>query len=611
MRLQKLSLVVLACIGVAIGLYTGWLASGLVERTIETRAKRTVSAIGAGWAAVEADGLIISLSGVAPTLDAPLLAKRRLSQISEWIEVVDESSPAIATPTAAMRPQIEIMRGLNQIIVSGRLPKGDGQFSLIEQLKTNADKLSITDLTGPASTVAPPEGWDQAQRVAAMVSGKMLHGRVTVGEKRFVAVGLAQDVTALTEIGTEIGQLNDLGWTALNEVTAPQAIREVFSLTVSVGGAAPGLHECTAENAAQAQRLSQQAKEIFGTEPTPCRIVDAAPHTEWAEIAFDALGIVADLPRADLIITDQKIDLIGAPPTRKRAIQAALADLKDAAPEGFEIALQGGVGSAWQSALAPTNGETHQFRLVADLRPGGHVTLSGITPSSGAIAKTQAITVFPSANISGNTETVSGASKAGWHSAIGAGLAGLSQLSTGRLEVTEGTVQLQGQVADQGNIRAIHNILVSSLPQGWRGASRLMVDPQIQALQQPKPIERCASEMAEIVSKAPIIFAPASSEIDPVSRPVVIDLARALRGCIGGRVEIAGHTDSQGREAANLGLSRTRADALLDALLAEGASIRSLVARGYGESQPIATNSTEAGRAQNRRIEFSVWSEEQ
>ncbi len=71
-------------------------------------------------------------------------------------------------------------------------------------------------------------------------------------------------------------------------------------------------------------------------------------------------------------------------------------------------------------------------------------------------------------------------------------------------------------------------------------------------------------------------------------------------------MEIAGHTDSQGREEMNLALSRSRADAVLAALMARRVLTSSLTAKGYGEAEPIADNATEEGREANRRIEFRL-----
>lgn len=71
-------------------------------------------------------------------------------------------------------------------------------------------------------------------------------------------------------------------------------------------------------------------------------------------------------------------------------------------------------------------------------------------------------------------------------------------------------------------------------------------------------------------------------------------------------IEIGGHTDSQGSDAANLSLSGKRAQAVVDYLVLAGIDQSRLRAKGYGETQPIADNATREGRAANRRTEFII-----
>ena len=71
-------------------------------------------------------------------------------------------------------------------------------------------------------------------------------------------------------------------------------------------------------------------------------------------------------------------------------------------------------------------------------------------------------------------------------------------------------------------------------------------------------------------------------------------------------MKLAGHTDSQGREEMNRALSQGRADAVLDALLAQNLLLGAITAKGYGEAEPISDNGSDEGRAANRRIEFKL-----
>lgn len=71
-------------------------------------------------------------------------------------------------------------------------------------------------------------------------------------------------------------------------------------------------------------------------------------------------------------------------------------------------------------------------------------------------------------------------------------------------------------------------------------------------------------------------------------------------------VGVTGHTDSVGTEAYNLKLSQRRAQAVVDYLVQRGVNPSIIQARGMGEANPIASNATPAGRAQNRRVEITV-----
>jgi len=72
------------------------------------------------------------------------------------------------------------------------------------------------------------------------------------------------------------------------------------------------------------------------------------------------------------------------------------------------------------------------------------------------------------------------------------------------------------------------------------------------------------------------------------------------------KVNVEGHTDSVGSDAYNQGLSERRAKAAVDYLVSKGVDSSRLIPTGYGESRPVATNDTDEGRAQNRRVDLIV-----
>lgn len=104
-----------------------------------------------------------------------------------------------------------------------------------------------------------------------------------------------------------------------------------------------------------------------------------------------------------------------------------------------------------------------------------------------------------------------------------------------------------------------------------------------------------------------VYFETNSAEIKGVSFGLLDEVATVLLAYPNlTRIEVSGHTDSQGAEEYNLGLSQRRADAVAAYLVTRGVEAGRLVAKGYGEAQPVASNDTASGRDQNRRVEFLI-----
>ena len=97
-----------------------------------------------------------------------------------------------------------------------------------------------------------------------------------------------------------------------------------------------------------------------------------------------------------------------------------------------------------------------------------------------------------------------------------------------------------------------------------------------------------------------------SDKILPTSNAEIERLSLFLKRNKQVCIEIIGHTDNQGSKSYNLDLSQRRANALMNALIKKGISADRLTSKGMGSTQPIATNDTEQGRAQNRRVEILI-----
>jgi outer membrane protein OmpA-like peptidoglycan-associated protein len=149
------------------------------------------------------------------------------------------------------------------------------------------------------------------------------------------------------------------------------------------------------------------------------------------------------------------------------------------------------------------------------------------------------------------------------------------------------------------------NVTAQFLPPVEAEAAPAAVAPAPRTTQVPAPVTRqgCESSLASILAGEQIEFAPGSAKIDAKSTALLDQLAREVKACPG-NIRIEGYTDTVGRGRLNRRLSEARAAAVRQALITRGIPARRLSVKGYGARRPVADNTTEAGRARNRRIEF-------
>jgi OmpA-OmpF porin, OOP family len=116
------------------------------------------------------------------------------------------------------------------------------------------------------------------------------------------------------------------------------------------------------------------------------------------------------------------------------------------------------------------------------------------------------------------------------------------------------------------------------------------------------------ANMDDAVNGRPISFQSGSAAITKAGQKVLLALVKPLKAAGAARVSVGGYTDDVGDAKANLRLSLARAHSVVTFLTKHGVPKKTLVAKGYGETKPIASNTTAAGRSKNRRIEFTVLS---
>ena len=121
-----------------------------------------------------------------------------------------------------------------------------------------------------------------------------------------------------------------------------------------------------------------------------------------------------------------------------------------------------------------------------------------------------------------------------------------------------------------------------------------------------KGIDARSSSRGVVANLPDVLFEFDSARLTADARGAAQEIAQAVKGTLGRKLSVEGHTDSIGTDGYNQRLSLQRANAVADELVQHGISRGSIASRGFGKGDPIASNNTAAGRQRNRRVEVII-----
>lgn len=199
-----------------------------------------------------------------------------------------------------------------------------------------------------------------------------------------------------------------------------------------------------------------------------------------------------------------------------------------------------------------------------------------------------AVTVA-SLGLAGCTATGGGMSETGRNTAIGAGVGGLAGAAIGR--DAKGAAIGAGVGALGGYVWSQH------MQQKKQAMERATVGSGVGVVQ-------TADNQLKLNIPSDVSFDTGRADIKTNLRPILDQFANGLSSQQNTEVRIVGHTDSTGSDALNDRLSLDRAEATRQYLASRGVDARRITIAGAGEREPVADNTTDAGRAKNRRVEI-------
>lgn len=243
-------------------------------------------------------------------------------------------------------------------------------------------------------------------------------------------------------------------------------------------------------------------------------------------------------------------------------------------------------------AVAPLPSVDPEYRFSVIKSSGGTISVRGNVPSSAVRSNLRGAL---GVGVSLADLEINSSAPPEFTESLFAGLAALEHLDSGQLAFARGAWLLSGYASiDTHKAEALAIIGLLSDAENWQ----LMITA-------PKAIDVCRDAVEEFMDGKAILFASGSARLTAESEALLQELAKLFEICPQSMIYIEGHTDSDGGDAANLVLSVARAEVVADSLVALGLAPDRLYAVGYGASLPIASNATNEGKRQNRRIVFS------
>lgn len=332
------------------------------------------------------------------------------------------------------------------------------------------------------------------------------------------------------------------------------------------------------------------------------------------QAAADAALTARGYDWARVRVDGQVALLEGRAPRDDERVDARWAVQRAAGEGGF---IRGGVILVDDDTSLSPEVRPFEWRAVAS---NGGVTMTGVVPTRDVRSGLMdfADSLFPG-GVENRLEIARGApEETDWPQVARIALSQLAVLAEGRAMVKDYRVTLDGR-ASTAALGARASAGLADVPVPYVSVARIDApDPAPGEIATPDPddvgepggriesVDDCQSMLDQFVAAERIAFRTGSAEIDRDSYGLLDRLAVVARRCEGMRIMVEGHTDNSGDPGANLELSQRRANAVRDYFVAQGVESDRLRARGMGDALPVGDNSTEEGRALNRRIEFRI-----
>ena len=589
-------------VGAFLALFAAILSVNAIESYSEDAVHDALTLRGHEWAEVQSDGLQVVLSGSAPSEAMRFRALSIAGGEVDAARVIDNMTIPAAEIVKPPRFSIEVLRNNSGISMIGLIPTQSDRESLVDEVGDIAGKAEVTDLLEVADYPIPAN-WDTTLEFALYALKQLPRSKISMDANKVSITAVADSAEEQQDWARRLKRKAPRSILLSIDISAPRPVITPFTLRFLIDENGPRFDACSAHNAIGRAKIISAATEAGLEGVTNCIIGLGVPSPDWAEAVEMGINAVSVLGGGSVTFSDADVTLVALDTTPQAEFDVIVGELESNLPDLYSlhsvlpepVKIDGtGEGEA-----------TPEF--VATLSPEGQVQLRGrlsdealrSAAESFARAKFGSSAVYPATRLDPDLPS-------NWPTRVLAGLEALSLVHSGVIVVQPDIVDIRGRTGDPEVGSEISRLLGEKLGASENFQVNVTYEESLNpTLNLPSP-EECAADINAVLAETKITFAPSSANIEASAADTVDKIAEIMRECSDVRMEIAGFTDSQGREEMNLALSQNRAQAVLSALLSRRILTSNLSAVGYGEENPIADNGTEEGREANRRIEFRL-----
>jgi len=598
MRLSAIFMIALTFAAAAVvSLVAASFSVQVIEDTSEIGVRDALDGQGMTWAEVQADGLQVTLAGIAPTEAVRFRALSTAGTVVDAARVIDEMEVEAQSGIAPPRFSAEVLRNDAGVSIIGLIPATTDRDSLIDAFDDMAGDAPVTDLLEAADYPAP-EGWEDALAFAVSAMADLPRAKASVDAGRVIITAIADSAAAKAQMERKLQRAAPPSLRLTLDIAAPRPVITPFTLRFSKDAEGARFDACSADSEAARNRILKAGIAAGAEDSVTCTIGLGVPSPNWSKAVAQAIKALEEIGQGSIAFADADITLIAAPGTDSGSFDRVVGELENALPDVFAL-------TAKLPEVEDPDAGPPEF--TATLSPEGQVQLRGRLSNEGLrdLADSYAKSHFGSKNVY-TAARLDEDLPEDWPTRVLTALEAMAALANGSVRVTPDQLKVIGNTGNKDADTKVASLLADKLGDGADYSIDITYQEKLDPIAGLPTPEECEAEIRAILKIGKITFEPGSATIDAAALGTMDDIAEVLKRCGDLPLEIQGYTDSQGRESMNLALSQSRAESVLNELRARRVLTSSFLAKGYGEENPIADNKSEEGREENRRIEFRL-----